>query len=79
MRFVDELYELYRGHFNGDEEDIVAIVVEILEEQSKADLIQIILGMDDEELFHMLASYLIEVMKRKVAMEDENSTNRVLQ
>jgi len=79
MRFVDELYELYRGHFNGDEEDIVAIVVDILEEQSKADLMKIILAMDDEELFHMLASYMIEVMKRKVAMDDEDRTNRVLQ
>lgn len=71
MRFVDELYEMYRGHFNGDEEDIVAIVVGILEEQTQADLFRIIQGMDDEELFHMLATYLIEVMKRKVAMEDE--------
>ncbi|HZG15584.1 MAG TPA: DUF6154 family protein [Candidatus Bathyarchaeia archaeon] len=79
MRFVDELYELYRGHFNGDEEDIVAIVVDILEEQSKADLMKIILAMDDEELFHMLASYMIEVMKRKVAMDDEDRTHRVLQ
>lgn len=71
MRFVDELYELYRGHFNGDEEDIVAIVVGILEEQSHSDMVKIIQGMDNEELFHMLATYLIEVMKRKVAMEDE--------
>ncbi|NGQ95290.1 hypothetical protein G3578_08920 [Brevibacillus sp. SYP-B805] len=71
MRFVDELYALYRGHFNGDEEDIVAIVVGILEEQTRMDLYRIIDGMDDEELFHMLATYMIEVMKRKVAMDDE--------
>jgi hypothetical protein len=71
MRFVDELYELYRGHFNGDEEDIVAIVVGILEEQTRMDLYRIIDGMDDEELFQMLATYMIEVMKRKVAMDDE--------
>jgi len=71
MRFIDEIYEMYRGHFNGDEEDIVAIVVGILEEQSREDLQSIIDGMDDEELFQMLATYMIEVMKRKVAMDEE--------
>jgi hypothetical protein len=71
MRFIDEIYEMYRGHFNGDEEDIVAIVVGILEEQSRKDMQTIIDGMDDEELFQMMATYMIEVMKRKVAMDDE--------
>lgn len=73
MRFIDELYQLYRGHFNGNEEDIVAIVVGILAEQSRSDLYELIKTMDDEELFHMMATYIIEVMKRKVAMEEETS------
>ncbi|GAA4713144.1 DUF6154 family protein [Brevibacillus fulvus] len=71
MRFIDELYELYRGHFNGDEEDITAIVVGVLEEQSKEELHSIVKAMDEEELFHMLAIYMIEVLRRKVAMDDE--------
>jgi len=71
VRFIDELYQLYRGHFNGDEEDIVAIVVGVLAEQSRDDMYTIFDGMDDEELFHMLATYMIEVMKRKVAMDEE--------
>ncbi|MFY0543942.1 DUF6154 family protein [Brevibacillus sp. H7] len=71
MRFIDEVYQMYRGHFNGDEEDIVAIVVGILAEQSRKDMQTIIESMDDEELFQMLATYMIEVMKRKVAMDDE--------
>jgi len=71
LRFIDELYELYKGHFNGAEEDIVAIVVGVLDEQDREDLYRIIEEMDDEELFHMMATYMIEVMKRKVAMDDE--------
>ncbi|MFS0553541.1 DUF6154 family protein [Brevibacillus sp. 179-C9.3 HS] len=71
MRFIDEVYELYKGHFNGDEEDITAVVVGILAEQSRDDLLDLVEEMDGEELFHMLATYMIEVMKRKVAMEDE--------
>ncbi len=70
MRFIDELYELYRGHLTRDEEDIVAIVIGILSEQSRDDLLKLIGEMDEEELFHMVAYYMIEVMKRKVAMED---------
>lgn len=71
MRFIDEVYEMYKGHFNGDEEDITAIVVGILDEQSREDLQSLVGEMDEEELFHMLATYMIEVMKRKVAMDSE--------
>ncbi|MGD8190900.1 DUF6154 family protein [Brevibacillus ginsengisoli] len=71
MRFIDELYELYRGHLTRDEEDIVAVVVGILAEQSREELLKLVKDMDEEELFHMVAYYMIEVMKRKIAMEDE--------
>ncbi|MDA5107433.1 MULTISPECIES: DUF6154 family protein [Brevibacillus] len=73
MRFIDEVYNMYKGHFNGSEEDIVAIVVGILAEQSREDLLRLVSDMEEEELFQMLATYMIEVMKRKVAMEDEQS------
>ncbi|GEB32644.1 MULTISPECIES: DUF6154 family protein [Brevibacillus] len=71
MRFIDEVYELYKGHFNGDEEDITAVVVGVLHEQDRDALLGLAEEMDEEELFHMMATYMIEVMKRKVAMEDE--------
>ncbi|MFA4135207.1 MULTISPECIES: DUF6154 family protein [unclassified Brevibacillus] len=78
MRFIDEVYELYRGHFNGDEEDITAVIVGILAEQSRDDLLDLVEEMDEEELFHMLATYMIEVMKRKVAMEDEHFPTSIM-
>ena len=33
MRFVDEVYSMYRDQLGDDEEDAVAIVLSILEEQ----------------------------------------------
>lgn len=71
MRFIDEVYELYKGHFNGAEEDIVAIICGILDEQTKEDMQALVAEMDEEETFQMLATYMIEVMKRKVAMDIE--------
>lgn len=71
MRFIDHVYELYKGHFNRTEEDITAIIVGVLDELSRKDLLRLVSEMDEEELFHMLATYMIEVMKRKVAMDDE--------
>lgn len=75
MRFIDQLYEMYRGHFNGAEEDIIAVVVGTLQELSIEDLYRLIEGMEEEEVFHMVAGYFIEVLKRKVAMEDERPLN----
>jgi hypothetical protein len=73
MRFIDEVYKMYKAHFNGGEEDIVAIVAGILAEQSREDLLRLVSEMEYEEMFQMLATYMIEVMKRKVAMDDERS------
>jgi hypothetical protein len=71
MRFIDEVYKMYKSHFNGSEEDIIAIVAGILAEQSREDLLRLVSEMEYEEMFQMLATYMIEVMKRKVAMDDE--------
>ena len=68
MRFIDQFYEMYRGHFNGAEEDIVAIVVGTLHEQSHKDIHQLISAMDEEEVFHMVANHFIEVIKRLALM-----------
>lgn len=78
MRFIDEVYEMYKGHFNGAEEDITAVVVGILDEQSSEELLGLIQEMDGEELFHMLATYMIDVMKRKVAMDEENHSTSIM-
>jgi hypothetical protein len=75
MKFIDDLYHLYRNHLTGDEEDAVAIVLDVLHEQEREDLIKFIKDMDEDEIFSMVGIYLIELMKRKMADEGvANST-----
>jgi len=69
MRFLNELYEMYRSHLTGEEEDAVAIVLHILQDHSKEDLLKMIQEMDEEEVIQMFAMYLIESLKFKMAQE----------
>lgn len=70
MRFVDEIYEMYRNHLTGDEEDAVALVLNLLQEHEKSDLLKMIDKMEDHEVFQMVAMYLIEMLKAKMAQEE---------
>ena len=69
MKFVSELYEMYRNHLTGDEEDAVALVLHILQEHSKEDILDMIQEMEDDEVIQMFAMYLIESLKFKMAQE----------
>ncbi|GGE07547.1 hypothetical protein GCM10011571_06010 [Marinithermofilum abyssi] len=69
MRFVDDLYSLYRNQLDEDEENAVSIVLSILEEQSREDIMQLIEEMDDEEVLQMMGVYLVEMLKLKMAQE----------
>lgn len=69
MGFVDEIYAMYRSHLTGDEEDAVALVLDLLQDHTKEDLLKKIHGMDDNEIFQMFAMYLIEMLKAKMARE----------
>ena len=69
MSFVDEVYDLYRDQLNDDEEDVVAIVLSILEEQSREHMMQLIEQMDDDEITQMLGVYLVEMLKLKMVQD----------
>jgi len=62
---VDEVYSLYRDQLNDDEEDAVAIVLSILEDQSRENVLQLIDEMSDDEIMQMLGVYLVEMLKMK--------------
>lgn len=70
MNFVDEIYEMYRKRLTGDEEDAVALVLNLLEDHNRGDLIKMVNDMEDEEIFQMLAMWLIEMLKVKMAQEE---------
>lgn len=69
MSFVDEVYSLYRDQLNDDEEDAVAIVLSILEEQSRENVMQLINEMSDDEIIQMMGVYLVEMLKMKMIQD----------
>lgn len=69
MSFIDEVYSLYRDHLTGDEDDAVTIVLSILEDQSRENVMKIIDEMNDQEVIQMLGVYLVEMIKMKMAQE----------
>lgn len=74
MKFIDDLYNLYRDHLTGDEEDAVAIVLGVLQEHDEEDLLNLIKEMDEDEVFHMLSMFLVEMMRQKMAAEGVGNT-----
>lgn len=74
MSFIDEVYSLYKDHLTGDEEDAVSIVLSILEDQSRENVMKIINEMNDQEVIQMLGVYLVEMIKMKMAQEGKNES-----
>ncbi|PTX64320.1 hypothetical protein C8P63_103104 [Melghirimyces profundicolus] len=72
MRFVDDLYSLYREHLE-DEENAVSVVLNILEDQNREDIMKLIEEMDDEEVVQMVGVYLVEMLKMKMSQEGQLS------
>lgn len=69
MSFVDEIYEMYKNNLTGEEEDAVALVLNLLEDHDRKDLLKMIHKMDESEIIQMVAMYLIETLKLKMAQE----------
>ncbi|MFC7443240.1 DUF6154 family protein [Laceyella putida] len=69
MSFVDEVYSLYRDQLNDDEDDAVAIVLSILEEQSREHVLKLIEQMSDDEVVQMMGVYLVEMLKMKMIQD----------
>jgi hypothetical protein len=69
MRFVDQVYSLYRDQLTDDEEDAVLIVLSILEDQSKENIMELIASMSDDEVMQMMGVYLVEMLKLKMIQD----------
>jgi hypothetical protein len=66
MSFVDEVYSLYRNQLAEGEGDAIAIVLSVLEEQSRDHVMQLIHKMNDREIIQMIGVYLVEMLKMKM-------------
>jgi hypothetical protein len=66
MRLVDEVYEFYRERLNDNEEDAIAVVLNLLEGHNREDLLRLINEMKEDEIFQMVALYMVELLKMKI-------------
>jgi hypothetical protein len=69
MKLVDELYEMYKHHFTGDEEDIDIIAFSVLEQLNRKNLMNLLSELDDQERYDLVGLYLIEGLRGKLAQE----------
>jgi len=75
MKFVDNMYNLYKDQLVGDEEDALIIVSGLLEELERSHLMELIDEMDDYEMFEMLGNYLVYKLRVKMAEEGIGHNN----
>lgn len=80
LKFIDEVYDFYKNLLTGDEEDVLAIVIGLLEEHGKEDLLKLVKQMSEDELYHMLVMYMVEMLRVRMVEEGiggADSTNNV--
>lgn len=69
MRFVDDLFALYKDRLTGNENEAIALVLNILAEQGRDDLMKLIHEMGSNELRQMLSLYIAELLKLRMVKE----------
>lgn len=70
MGFVDEIYEMYRNHLKGTEDDAITLVLNLLQDHKREEILSKISEMEDYEIYQMFSIYLIEALKVKIAGQD---------
>lgn len=74
MEFVDNLYELYKNKLTGDEEDALIIIEGMMQTFSKKDVNQLMDNLSEQERYDMLALFLYEKFRQKLAEEGIGQT-----
>jgi len=74
LKFVDDLYHLYKDHLTGDEEDALIIIDGIIRDFSDEDIKKLISDLPTKEQFEMLSLYLYEKFRLKIANEGIGQT-----
>ncbi|SDH91757.1 hypothetical protein SAMN05192534_11512 [Alteribacillus persepolensis] len=69
MEFIDNLYALYKNKLTGDEEDALIIIEGILQSMGASDINHMISQLPQEEKHDMLALFLYERFRQKMAEE----------
>lgn len=69
MDLIQQLYELYKNELTGDEEDAIIIIEGILESFTDEDIQKLINDMSKQERYEMIALFLYEQFRLKLAQE----------
>jgi hypothetical protein len=67
LKFLDDLYDRYKDHLTGDEEDALIIINGILHEFDDNEIKELVNDMPNHERFEMLTLYLYEKFRLKMA------------
>ena len=74
MDLIDKLYELYKNELTGNEEDAFIIMEGILEDLSDDDIQQLITDLSARDRYEMMALFLYEQLRLKIAEEGIGTT-----
>lgn len=69
MRFIDDLYALYKHKLTGNENESVMLVLDILADQKRDDLMKLIDDLSDNEVKQMVSLYLVELLKARMVKD----------
>lgn len=69
MKFVDDLFKLYKEHLTTTDEAAIEIVLTLFADHEREDLMRFISDLNDDEVFQMVSLYVIEMVKRKMSKE----------
>ncbi|WCK53939.1 DUF6154 family protein [Aneurinibacillus sp. Ricciae_BoGa-3] len=69
MKLIEDIFNLYRDRFTGNDDDVMTVVMGILQEQNKEAMIDWISDMQESEIYQMLGLYLMEMLRIKLLEE----------
>ncbi|WP_044641029.1 DUF6154 family protein [Risungbinella massiliensis] len=73
MRFIDQVYSMYQDQLQDNEEDAISIVLSLLEDQSREDVMKLVENMSEDEVIQMMGIYLVEMLKLKMIQDGKLS------
>ncbi len=69
MKFVDDLFKLYKAHLTSTDEAAIEVVLTLFADHKREDLMRFIEELSEDEVFQMVSFYVIEMVKRKMIKE----------
>jgi ribosomal 50S subunit-associated protein YjgA (DUF615 family) len=77
VKFIDEVYNYYKNLLTGDEEDALAIIIGLLEDHGREDLMELVKQMSDDEMYHMVVMYMVEMLRKRMVEDGVGGSDEV--